>query len=223
MKYLVLVLFLPYMISCKSADNDLAAGEQKVDSLAMANTLNALTIEEIDTIKIQPTSIGAYVKMTNYAIELMGDTSNSENSAKGEVLLSVLATHLKDQIENKSLNPDKKLTKSLLEKYAQNKYLIHQPKVSNVLKLAHHACDGNFKYIYSRIKHNRCFIPALVFLGLTLTFSLLNIFRLIRWKYRRGCNVFILVVVALILVTAIIFNKTCDKKVTQTTFYGIRF
>ncbi|MCU7551413.1 hypothetical protein OCK74_19985 [Chitinophagaceae bacterium LB-8] len=179
-----------------------------------------LTIGHIDTMQIGTASVDCYKKITEYAMGMFQDTVK-ENHFKGEVLLARLSAHLSEEVKNDNLDTGDEEVRQLFRVYEKYQFYIYQPKVPDFLKLAHHACEGNYEYIYSRFKTKWYFIPSIVIVAAYLIFSVANLFGFVYWKYRKLCNVLFLVLVGVVLAAGILFNKTCDQYVTQDSFFGI--
>lgn len=159
----------------------------------------------------------------NRASAMVNNTANSKQSGLGHLYLAILSDYIKKQIEAGEISPKKRKVRQLLKKFESEQYFIHQPKIPNFLKLMHNACEGNFKYIYSRFKVSGLFIPVLLVLFLFVVFVVLNVLKKIPWKYTRLTNKIILIGFGLFIVLAIIFKFTCNDFVQTDSFYGIPF
>ncbi|MDB5250645.1 MAG: hypothetical protein JWQ40_5039 [Segetibacter sp.] len=207
---LKIILFIFLLGSCK----------KNVADVDIQKKLATLTLKELDTCKLPRTSISSYDKATNYAISLAKD-SNADKQIRGQVLLSIIGDHLKNEMQAGELDYGDDDVKSLITKFEQQDFLIGQHKISNFLKLANYTCEGRYMYIWDRFKGSWYFLPVLVFLIIFITLSIINLIINIRWKYRRICNVFFVIFLCFALIAALLFKKTCGKYVTSDSFYGI--
>jgi len=187
------------------------------------NKLKSLSTEQLNTLKIPTSSIKEYTAMSDYAITLYKDKTNKDNKLKGELILSVIADTLTRKIADKSIDafdPDVSL---LRERLQECDFIIPLPKVSDFLKLARHACEGDYGYIHSRFKEKWYYIPSISALCIFVIFSIINLLGLVKWKFRKKYNILLLILIGFLIVITIIFKNTCDKYVTERSFYGIRF
>lgn len=224
MKYLILFILLAGVVSCSKEYRNTGPGaDVQVDSATLYAQLEATSVNQIDTMKITPTSASVYSTMMNYAEKLIRDSTNPEKSMKGEILLSVLADHLKNELEKKHLDHRNAETEMLINRLKAHKYLIYQARTPDFLKLAHHMCSGDYKYIFSRFRQESYYFPVIAGSGLILLFSLLSVTGIIRWRFRKWYNIIFLSLFGLSIAAFIIFKTTCAKNVTEDSFYGIRF
>jgi hypothetical protein len=186
------------------------------------NMIISYSIDQLDTLKFPKMSIVSYLKITDYAINLYEQSGNKDSSFKGELLMSLLSDHLKNEIDNGNLIPcSDDRVKQIILIYQKYKYYIYQPKVSNFLKFALKACMGDWKYIYSRISELWFFFPSLFLFLTLLIFSILNLFGFINWRFRSIYTWIFLATILIVIFCSILFLNTCEIYVTNHSFYGI--
>lgn len=183
--------------------------------------IDSLTLIQIDAYKLPTVSVASYDRLTDYAIRLGEDSINSGNNVKGVLVLTKISLHLSREIESNNLDPRSSHMKRLLKKFETRNYFIYQPKVPDFIKTAHHMCEGNYPYIWGRFQTKWYFYPEIILIGLFLVASFCSLFRVFKWKYRRRYNIFFCCLLISMIVLWITFKKTCNKYVTEDSFYGI--
>jgi hypothetical protein len=208
-------IFLVTLLSCNSIHD--------LKDVDLASTLESLSIRQIDTMKFGPVSAASYSQATDYAMQLLKDSSNPDRMSKGSIILAVMSRHISEDITNKNLDPGSSAMRTLLKKYEDISYFIYQPKIPDFLKVMNRACTGDYAYIMGRLKQRWYYYPSLVMIAAFLLFSFANLLGVSNWKHRRLYNVIFCSLIFLIVTACILFKKTCDKHVTEDSFYGIHF
>lgn len=148
---------------------------ERPDNEARLSSVKAMQGDQLK-FNMQGASLHDYNEITDYAIAISADT-NADTSIKGQVILSVVARCLGDEIEKKTLDPTDDDVSQLLKKYEQQQYFIYQPRMSNFQKLIYQAKKGNYVYICKRLSSEWYFFPGIVVVAGSLTFG--------AWKSRR--------------------------------------
>lgn len=185
--------------------------------------LKTLPLERFNTLKVPSLSLSEYRASTNYAVSLLKDTTDKNNSMKGQVILMVVAEALSKDVVSKKIDYYADSVAPIINIYEKNSYHIPRPRVSDVVKLAKDACDGDYKYIYSRFKERSYFWPVLITLGLFIIFSVLNMLGYAKWKYRVVYNKAFFIIIGIILILFIGFKLSCSTNINESSVYGIRF
>ncbi|WP_461043830.1 hypothetical protein [Spirosoma harenae] len=126
-------------------------------------TFDTKTVDQISTLKIEPTTPENYLKLTKFAIQIANntDTANAQKALKAQVLLDILHIHLADQIKNKILDDDDQIVCLLDTLYLAQGYKIIDHSPSELAKLIHYIHEGKYAHIYSRLSNSWFFIPLI--------------------------------------------------------------
>ncbi|RYZ00281.1 MAG: hypothetical protein EOO11_02105 [Chitinophagaceae bacterium] len=187
-----------------------------------AGAFAALPIDYIDTMRFAHAATADYLKITDYALRLRADTASNDNSVKGEVLLAALSNHLRREFDSGLLDAGTPEADSLVRTYQRHQFHIYQPRPSEALKLAHYACNGDYKYIWSRFSMRWYAYPALALLAALAALYVATFFPVGGWSSRRKVKLYLSFALVLALLLWIVFKSTCHTYVTQHSFYGIR-
>ncbi|WP_298424191.1 hypothetical protein [uncultured Kordia sp.] len=192
--------------------------------IAQHTIFDTVELDDLETVDLKKTSLSDIDIAFDKAKLLKKDTlSTNDNELRGDIIISLLANELGSRINSQTVNPRDKKVKNLLLKFEGEKYFIHQPKISDFLKLMKYSCDGNYTYIYSRFATSGFYFPTIIISALFLLFIILNFLGKIKWKYKKQFNTFLIVSIGIVILLIIIFKLTCTQYVQPDSFYGISF
>lgn len=197
--------------------------DRQLRNVDLAAGIDTLTARQIDTMKWAAVSVASYNKLTDYALQLLNDSLDVANRSKGRIILAVSARHIKEAIVSKDLDPATVEMKALLKRYNNLSFFIYQPPIPEFLKLMNRACSGDYPYIIGRFRQRWYCWPVLVVGTAFLIFTIVNLFGIIKWKYRKVSAIICCSLIIGVVAACILFKKTCVNNVSQDSFYGISF
>ncbi|GAB3959439.1 hypothetical protein GCM10028805_55560 [Spirosoma harenae] len=189
--------YLPLLLALIGTMVTAASAQQRIQE-----TFDTQTIDQISTLKIEPTSPQEYLKLTQFAILNASDTTkaNADRSLKAQVLLDNLATHLTAQIKNEALQADDETIQTLYTLYRKQGYSIIDIRPSEFEKIVHYIHEGKYGYIYNRLSNSWFFIPLVCSVLVVTLFSISNLIGLIQWRFRKHYNWLMVSSVSVVLV-----------------------
>jgi len=189
-------------------------------SFDLVDNFKKATPKQLDTFNLYECNIEDYIILTEYAQELLKSGVDTLEF-KGEVSLSIISKSFCEKINTEKIKKDKR-AKDLFLTFESYQYYCNQ-KPSDYLKLAHHLCEGNYSYVYSRAQVSAAFIPVITLTIIILILFVLNILGIIKWKIKKYFNVIFLGIIIFLFLIFVVFKLTCNQYVTSDSFYFISF
>lgn len=184
-------------------------------------TLDTLSLKQITEIDFSDYSIKDYENAFYASKKKLKDSLIVNYKTKGNILLSVLANNIGQDITNKKFKTTNQDLQSLLLKFEGEKYYIYRPKMSSFIKLMGYACRGNYEHIFNRYKDSIFFFPSIILAPIFLIFFVLSALKKINFRYRVLLNKLVISIISLVILLIIIFKQTCGTQLQEYSFYGI--
>lgn len=182
--------------------------------------INELSLEEIESINFEESDISIFRTLFTYAQSLSLD-SNDSLSFRGEIILMILSDDFAADLKAKKLTTSDLEVRELIKDFETLKFNVYHPIIPDYVKFGYNLCEGNYGYLYIRIKTRGYFWPVIIVISIFLLWlygQFSNQFVLIQ-NTRLKKGLIILAVVAVVFL--LFFFNTCSTCISPDMFYGI--